>query len=223
MSTDQFSSTLDKPICDYVRGLSDERLKFLISTPPLGLDLLEHAAFCNECGKRIEELGNQVFANFPAEEQKELKDWAAAFVARNFPARSHIFKPDSTTESTDSARTSSFIDVEKTGGPHREFRLAASESKDTLEPAGPSFFGEFAVGSETFKIFELAEGERTHILLKGPVPTGATRVVFGGDFGHLAEAGQGYWEITEIASTDISDFLRNQLADPQQFPPVSFN
>lgn len=78
------STTPDEPICDYVRHLSDERLEFLISTPPLGLDLLEHAAYCAECGKRMDGLGDPMMAKLPREERKELKSCAAEFVVRNF-------------------------------------------------------------------------------------------------------------------------------------------
>jgi hypothetical protein len=71
--------------CAYVRSLSDERLNWLISTPPLGLDLLEHAVYCEECGKRIKAIGDQDFGNLSPEEQKRLHDWSVDFVARNFP------------------------------------------------------------------------------------------------------------------------------------------
>jgi hypothetical protein len=73
-------------LCSYVRSLSDERLNWLISTPPLGLDLLEHAVHCEECGKRVEAIGDQDFASLPPQEQNRLHDWAVDFVARNFPA-----------------------------------------------------------------------------------------------------------------------------------------
>ena len=71
--------------CAYIQSLSNERLDFLISIPPLGIDLLEHAAFCEECGQRIEHLIKSTCNELPPSGTQELDSWADDLVARAFP------------------------------------------------------------------------------------------------------------------------------------------
>ncbi len=73
----------EKEICKFIKSLSGERLEYLITTPPLGQDLLEHATYCSDCGKRIEEVGDAVFKALPPEE-KEAVMRAAVRVKRRF-------------------------------------------------------------------------------------------------------------------------------------------
>jgi hypothetical protein len=83
MSTDE--TVLSPEYCEHIRSLSDERLDLLVSTPPLGQDLLEHAAFCRSCSSRLRQIRQRDFAALPPEEQARLNSWAADFVKRNFP------------------------------------------------------------------------------------------------------------------------------------------
>jgi hypothetical protein len=53
--------------CRQIRSLPDDRLGWLISNPILSQDLLDHAAFCDECGRRIEGISRQQAESLQAE------------------------------------------------------------------------------------------------------------------------------------------------------------
>ena len=55
--------------CAFVGKLSDERLEWLISDPALGSDILQHAAQCEVCNKRVDDVVRRSFQNLPPEEK----------------------------------------------------------------------------------------------------------------------------------------------------------
>ena len=55
--------------CAFVGRMSDERLEWLISDPALGSDILQHAAQCDVCGERVDDVVRQSFENLPVEEK----------------------------------------------------------------------------------------------------------------------------------------------------------
>jgi len=62
-----------KDICDLVRTLSIQQLSALLNSPPLGIDILEHAAFCTRCGEAVERAGTFEFNNLTTEQKTEFR------------------------------------------------------------------------------------------------------------------------------------------------------
>lgn len=227
----QSDSTLSKEhgdYCAYIRRLSDERLDLLISTPPLGQDLLEHAAFCDECGARLEAILNrsneQFFASLPPESKTRLNNWAADFVKRNFPHARSVTKIDAARNEQD--RVSKRPPAPAAPQKHRGVPLklaAAPPSQKVTRQSEPRLFGTFYVEGQAFELLELSSPDGLSILLRGPVPGGATRVWFGPDSAQLSWLESGICEIQGISSIDISDYLRHLRDGSPEYPPLRFD
>jgi hypothetical protein len=208
--------------CAYIQSLSNERLDFLISIPPLGIDLLEHAAFCEECGQRIEHLIKSTCNELPPSGTQELDSWADDLVARAFPAKPQSSESDSSGGTTNYVNKSATVGGSRSVDTQRSLKLAASQNEQLPLVHDLHCFGSFVSGNGTFEIFKISLKDRARILLRGPVPNGATQVIFGVDVGKLSRTEEGYWEIAGITSIDISDFLRIQRDDSKDQPYVTF-
>ncbi len=66
-------STEVKDICELVRTLPTGQLHALLSSPPLGIDILEHAAFCEQCGRVVERASTFEFNNLSDEQNAKFR------------------------------------------------------------------------------------------------------------------------------------------------------
>ncbi len=71
---------LSKDMCEFIRRLPDEKLKLLLSSLALSRDLVEHAAYCHECGSRFENLTNSMFEDLPEDEKQVYLEMGASFI-----------------------------------------------------------------------------------------------------------------------------------------------
>jgi hypothetical protein len=208
--------------CAHILSLSDERLDFLISLPPLGTGILDHAAFCDACGMRIEQLVERTFDQLPIEGRQELDGWADDLVTKAFPDEAEVTELESPAKSIDQAKQTATIAVSQSEQPPRSLKLAASQREPLHVDHDPRPFGSFVAENGTFELFKVSLSDHTRILLRGPVPSGASRVNFGVDSGRLTPTEDGYWEVDGVSSMDISDFLRKQRDGSEVRTPVVF-
>jgi hypothetical protein len=95
--------------------------------------------------------------------------------------------------------------------------LAASgEEVDSDESPGPVRIAAFEIQGAGFEAFEGAEGS---VLLRGAVPTGAARIFFGSDaFVLMKGTASEEWEVENLGSVDLEQFLEHHYGDPEAFP-----
>lgn len=80
--------TADRTDCKWVEGLSDDKLAWLINTPALSGELLDHALFCRRCAERIQSVTDAEAALLSEQERTACDRWAEQFVREGFGAGS---------------------------------------------------------------------------------------------------------------------------------------
>lgn len=81
-------------ICELVQSLPLEQLNNLLGSPLLGTDILEHAAFCKECGKIVERASASEFSGLPAPQRSAFEKIGRDIAASTHPSGKLITQGD---------------------------------------------------------------------------------------------------------------------------------
>jgi hypothetical protein len=127
--------------CAFVGRLSDKRLEWLIADPALGSDILQHAAECEVCGKRVDDVVRQSFQNLPPEEK-----WLYEQMAK-----------ESLDRSQEPIRLEVVQDISQQI-PERVLRLAAADSDKIAPDREIVMFTLPSTGGESIVFVEEADG-----------------------------------------------------------------
>lgn len=190
------SSHSDAELCEFVASLPPEHLHWLIVTPPLGDNILKHAVECEACAQFVQTAGDSFYMNLP--QHNKLRIGATA---RRGRARYDAL-----------AKAPAFAAFNRGA-----LELAASgEGVDSDESPGPVRIAAFDIQGTGFEAFEGAEGS---VLLRGAVPPGAARIFLGPDAFVLTKGSASEeWEVENLGSLDLEQFLKHHHGDPEVFP-----
>jgi hypothetical protein len=183
----------DTGLCAFVESLPAAQLYWMITTPPLGDDILDHALTCEKCSRRVQEAGDDALASTPPEEQAQYREAARRILRR---------------------------ESRQAGSTYREaLALAASdedEEESEEETAGRVPFATLNI--EGVSIQALADGEGM-VFLRGEAPTGAKKLYFGQDeFVLKRQDDSPEIEVENLGSVVLEQFLERQRGDPEKFP-----
>lgn len=182
----------DISLCAFVESLPLGQLYWLITTPPLGDDILDHALSCDKCAGRVEQAGEDAFSSLPLNEQREHREVARRILRQEARPASPTFRRD-------------------------QLGLAASEGEEIPnETAGRVPFAAFDVSGKMIEALADVEGM---VFLRGEVPSGAKKLYLGQDefvLKRLSEMPE--VEIENLGSVDLEEFLDRHRRDPKRFP-----
>jgi hypothetical protein len=190
------SSQTDADLCAFVESLPSEHLYWLTVTPPLGDDILKHAAKCEACAQLIQTAGDNFYMSLS--QPSRLRVASTARRARDrFDAE---------------AKSSAFNALDR-----GTLELAASgEREDSNETRDRVRIATFDIQGTEFQALEGTEG---NVFLQGPVPTLEKRIWFGRDAFVLKRSNASdESEIENLGSVDLEQFLALHQDDPEGFP-----
>ncbi len=186
-----YSNNEGEGCCQYIRSLPDDRLGWLISNPILSQDLLDHAAFCDECGRRIEGISRQQAESLQAEIKAACDRMAAAPIAHNV-VTGKIFGIAASAARFD----------------RRVFPLAASTENAARCAEEVVLFGRCNIVGQDFAFLE--EQADGRVFLRGPIPSGATHLQLGSRLICLKEANSDEErELEGLSSLEVERFLKS--------------
>lgn len=181
----------DAGLCAFVESLPPEQLYWMITTPPLGNDILDHAMACEKCARRVQEAGEDAFASVPVEEQAEYREAARRILRR---------------------------EARQAGSTYRETLALAASDEEQPEDETPALvlFTTFEVEGKTIEALADAEGM---VFLRGEVPAGAKKLYLGQDEFVLKRQGDApEIEVENLGSVALEEFLERRAGDPESFP-----
>jgi hypothetical protein len=190
------NSHTDAELCDFVASLPPEHLYWLIVTPPLGDDILEHAVNCAACAQCVQTAADSFYTNLS--QQSRLRIGAASRSSR--------------------ARFDALVETRAfNSGRGGTLELAASDGEaDSNETSERVWIAVLKIqGSE----FEALEGSEGNVYLRGQVPPRTTQIWFGQDAFKLVRCtASGEFEVENLGSVDLEQFLARHQDDPEKFP-----
>jgi hypothetical protein len=183
----------DVSLCEFIESLEPGHLYWLITTPPLGDDILDHAMSCHNCAVRIEEAGEAEYTSLPLEERRQYRETALRILKRE----------------KEQQAAPGFV--------RERLAFAASDIEQSADgTADRVAFATFEVGGHSLEAMADAEGM---VFLRGDLPAEARKLYFGNE-GFSLKRGKDAQEteVEDLGSVDLEQFLERHHADPEGFP-----
>jgi hypothetical protein len=170
--------TPDAELCAFVASLPSEQLHWLLVTPPLGDNILDHAVECAACAGLVQAAGKDFFMSFSPKNRARIS------------------------ATTRSARAQYDAVVTERG----TLDLAASDSYENVSERPPRVeIAAFKIQGVGFEAFEDPEG---NVYLRGPVPSGAKEIYFGTEAFALTKSPEAEEvKVENLGSIDLEKFL----------------
>jgi hypothetical protein len=181
----------DAGLCAFVESLPAEQLYWMITTPPLGDDILDHALTCEKCARRVQEAGEDAFASTPLEEQAQHREAARRILRR---------------------------EAGQTSSTYRESLALAASDEEQPKDETPALVPFATLNVEGLTIEALADAEGM-VFLRGEVPSGAKKLYLGQDEFVLKRPGDApEIEVENLGSVALEEFLDRRGGDRESFP-----